>query len=153
MFDSRSDYNIVIGEAQPKTAISACRAIWVVLQSSTMNEQAIAVRREQYRRALSNTVEQIVEALARNPEVERAFLFGSYAQGRCDLRTDLDVLIVMTSSLDFVTRTAEMYRYLSSPVDLDLIVYTPDELERCKDRGFIRQALETGQVIYEKQTI
>ena len=117
-----------------------------------MNEQAIAVRREQYRRALSDTVERIVEALARKPEVERAFLFGSYAQGRCDLRTDLDVLIVMTSPLDFVTRTAEMYRYLSSPVDLDVIVYTPDELERHRDWGFIRQALETGQIIYEKQT-
>jgi hypothetical protein len=33
----------------------------------------------------------------------------------------------MDSPLDFVTRTAEMYRYLSAPVDMDLLVYTPEE--------------------------
>ncbi|UCC86998.1 MAG: nucleotidyltransferase domain-containing protein [Anaerolineales bacterium] len=90
-------------------------------------------------------------ALARNPEVERAILFGSYPEGRRDLFTDLDILIVMDSGLDFVTRTAEMYRYLCVPVDVDLLVYTPEELERPGDRGFIRRALEQGVVIYEKR--
>jgi predicted nucleotidyltransferase len=84
--------------------------------------------------------------------VERAVLFGSYQEGRRDLFTDLDILIVMKSPLDFVARTAAMYRYLASPVDLDLLVYTPEELERNRERAFIRQILEKGQVIYEKQT-
>jgi predicted nucleotidyltransferase len=117
-----------------------------------MDEQTLAVRREQYRDALEEAVEQIVAALARRPEVERAILFGSYARGRRDLFTDLDVLIVMDSTLDFVSRTAEMYRDLSCPVDLDLIVYTPEELARNRNRGFIRRALEEGKVIYERRT-
>lgn len=117
-----------------------------------MSEQTIAARRQQYQRALQETLKQIVTALAHRPEVERAILFGSYAEGRADLLTDLDILIVMESPLDFVTRTAEMYRYLSGPVDMDLLVYTPEELERNRDRGFIRRALETGKVIYEKQS-
>ena len=33
-------------------------------------------------------------------------------------------MIVVESPLDYLARTAEMYRYLSSPVDLDLLVYT-----------------------------
>jgi predicted nucleotidyltransferase len=117
-----------------------------------MNEQTLAAKREQYRDALKNAAQRIVTALAQKPEVERAILFGSYARGRRDLFTDLDVLIVMDSPLDFVSRTAEMYRDLSCPVDLDLLVYTPEELARNRNRGFIRRALEEGKVIYERRT-
>jgi len=116
-----------------------------------MNEQTLTAKREQYRDALEDAVQQIVTALAHRPEVERAILFGSYARGRRDLFTDLDILIVMDSPLDFVSRTAEMYRDLHCPVDLDLLVYTPDELARNRGRGFIRRALEKGTVIYEKR--
>jgi predicted nucleotidyltransferase len=117
-----------------------------------MVESPIAAKRRQYQRALADALDEIVDALARRPEVERAILFGSYAEGRRDLFTDLDILIVVESPLDYVTRTVEMYRYLSSPVDLDLLVYTPQELERNRDRPLIRQALEKGRTIYEKPT-
>lgn len=117
-----------------------------------MSEQTLAVRRQEYQRALADALQEIVAALARRPEVKRAILFGSYAAGRSDLFTDLDLLIVIDSPLDFVTRTAEMYGYLSCPVDMDLLVYTPEELERNQHRGMIRQALERGQVVYEKPT-
>jgi predicted nucleotidyltransferase len=82
---------------------------------------------------------------------ERAILFGSYREGRRDLFTDLDILIVVASDRDFVSRTAEMYHYLSAPVDVDLLVYTPEELERNSNRPFIPRMLEEGDVIYEKQ--
>jgi predicted nucleotidyltransferase len=121
------------------------------MAAKMVNEQTLATKREQYRDALGNAVQRIATALAQKPEVERAILFGSYARGRRDLFTDLDVLIVMDSPLDFVSRTAEMYRDLSCPVDLDLLVYTPEELARNRDRGFIRRVLEEGKVIYEKR--
>ncbi len=117
-----------------------------------MAEPTLAAERSRYRLALAQALEHIVKALAQKAEVQQALLFGSYAQGRADLLTDLDILIVMESDQDFVTRTAEMYRYLAVPVDLDLLVYTPEELERNRERGFIRQALEKGTVIYEKRT-
>lgn len=117
-----------------------------------MTESTIAIKRRQYQRALAEGLEQIVAALARRPDVERAILFGSYAEGRCDLFTDLDILIVIRSPLDYLSRTAEMYRYLSSVVDIDLLVYTPEELERHRDRPVIRQALQKGRTIYEKPT-
>jgi predicted nucleotidyltransferase len=116
-----------------------------------MDKRQLSMQRDRYRRSLAGALQQITEALVRKPEVKQAFLFGSYAQGRCDLRTDLDILVVMDSPLDFVTRTAEMYRYLNSPVDLDVLVYTPAEWERRREQGFIRHALKTAQVIYEKQ--
>lgn len=112
---------------------------------------AIGTKRKRYQRALAAALRRIVAALARRPEVERAILFGSYAEGRADLFTDLDILVVVDTPLDFLARTAEMYRYPCGPVDMDLLVYTPEELERNRERGFIRQVLEKGKVIYEKR--
>ena len=85
------------------------------------------------------------------PEVERVILFGSYAAGRRDLFTDLDLLVVMSSEQDFVQRTADLYRLLAAGVDLDLLVYTPEEFDRQRERGLVRQALKTGRVLYEKK--
>jgi predicted nucleotidyltransferase len=116
-----------------------------------MDPQTLAAKRQQYRRGLEKTLQDIVCALAQRPEVRQAILFGSYTKGRRDLFTDLDILIVMDSPLDFVTRTADMYRYLSLPLDVDLLAYTPQELDRARHRGFIRRALEEGSVIYEKR--
>ena len=115
-----------------------------------MDAHDLAARRQQYERALHKAVQDIVAALSRRDDVKRAVLFGSYADGRRDLFTDLDILIVVESSQDFITRTAQMHQFLAPPVDMDLLVYTPDELRKIASRGFIRQALQEGTVIYEK---
>ena len=115
-----------------------------------MNEQELAILRRRHEQDLAEALQHIVARLAQTPDVQRVILFGSYAQGRCDLLTDLDILIVMESPLDFVTRTAQMYRLLSTSVDMDILAYTSEEFERNRHRGFIRQALKEGRVIYEK---
>jgi predicted nucleotidyltransferase len=117
-----------------------------------MSPKAVLKRqRSEYVAALERARDEIVAHLARIPEVERVILFGSYAAGRRDLFTDLDLLVVISSEQDFAHRTAELYRQVATGVDLDLLAYTPEEFERQQQRGFIRQALETGQVLYEKE--
>ncbi len=106
--------------------------------------------RRAYARALEHAVQRLSRRLAEIPEVRRALLFGSYVAGRRDLTTDLDALVEMDSQLDFVTRTARLYQRLDLGVDLDLLVYTPAELARMPERGFVCRALEEGQVIYER---
>ena len=34
---------------------------------------------------------------------------------------------------------------------MDVLVYTPEEFERMKDRGFIKRAIEEGKVLYEAE--
>ena len=111
----------------------------------------LELKRNQYRESLDRALKQVLAFLTVKPEVERIVLFGSYADGRRDLLTDLDLVVVMSSELDFISRTAELYRQLAVEVDLDMLVYTPEEFERQKQKGFIRRALETGQVLYEKK--
>ena len=51
----------------------------------------------------------------------------------------------------FIRRTADLYQILKSNVDLDLLVYTPEEFNKMKEGNFLRRALQNGQVIYEKE--
>ena len=117
-----------------------------------MNQQTVLTqRRAEYAEALERALNVLVTQLAGMPEVERVILFGSYAAGRRDLFTDLDLLVVMSSEQDFVHRTAELYRQVATGVDLDLLVYTPEEFRRLQGHGFVQEAVKTGKVLYEKK--
>ncbi len=113
-------------------------------------EISLAQRRIEYGAALDRAFSKIIAHLASLPEVERVILFGSYAAGRRDLFTDLDLLVVMASDQGFVQRTTELYQKLGTDIDMDLLAYTPEEFERQRDHGLVRQALKTGKVVYEK---
>ena len=84
---------------------------------------------------------------------KKVILFGSSAKENAGIFSDLDLLIIMESKLGFLKRTAEAYRRLRPEVGADILVYTPDELERMlkNNNAFIRQAFREGQVLYEAE--
>lgn len=108
-------------------------------------------KREAYRQALSIALDSLVAQLAALPAVHQVILFGSYPQGRRDLFTDIDLLVVMDSDQDFIARNAAIRRLVHADVDVDLLVYTPQEFERQRQRGFVRRAVDTGEVVYERK--
>jgi predicted nucleotidyltransferase len=112
----------------------------------------LSLQRERYVQALERNLENLVSQLRAMPEVHKVILFGSYAQGRRDLFTDLDLIVVIESQDDFVTRCAELAGRLDAGVALDLLVYTPAELEKIRERPFIRQAIKTGKVLYGRES-
>ena len=82
-------------------------------------EALLARRRAEYAKSLARALHECVARLSAMPEVEKVILFGSYASGRNDLFTDLDLLVVMSSEHGFVQRTAELYQQLVTDVDVD----------------------------------
>lgn len=110
---------------------------------------SLAARRAQHALDLEAAVESLVGQLRGMHEVRKVILFGSFAAGRRDLHTDLDLIVVMDSSLAFVARNAQVAGRLRCGVALDLLVYTPAEMERMRERPFMRHALATGKVLYE----
>lgn len=100
---------------------------------------------------LEESLSYLVQVLSSMPEVERVVLFGSYAQGRRDLLTDLDVLVVMQMDLPPLERSKLLYQTLAFPVDLDLLCYTPLEMAKMEESPFLRRVLKEGIVIYEKK--
>ena len=89
-------------------------------------ETELEQQRETYRAALERGLRVAVDRLSSIPEVRRIILFGSYREGRRDLFTDLDLLVIMDSEDDPVTRAAALYRHLGGAigVDLDPVSYT-----------------------------
>lgn len=110
----------------------------------------LASARKAHADMLAQGLQRVVAMLSATPEVERVLLFGSYARGREDLFTDLDILVIMRSDQPFLERTAKLYQRLAAGVDMDLLCYTPEELERNKDRPFFRHVLREAKVLYEK---
>jgi predicted nucleotidyltransferase len=115
-------------------------------------EDHLGSLRERHAADLEGAASGVVGQLRRIPEVHKVVLFGSYAAGRRDLFTDLDFLVVMDSDADFITRNAEMAGCIQCKVALDLLVYTPKEMEQMRKRPFISYALTTGKVMYEGDT-
>jgi predicted nucleotidyltransferase len=110
----------------------------------------LALKRAEHAALLRESLRRIVESLSVLEGVERVSLFGSYARGRADLLTDLDVLVVMRTDLGFVDRLRWLYERLAVPVDLDLLCYTPEEFDAMRDRSFLRRIRQDEVLLYEK---
>ena len=80
---------------------------------------------------------------------EKIILFGSLARNDCGMHSDLDLLVVIDSEEDFLTRVAGIYRLIKPRVATDILVYTPEELARQeKTNPFIRNVIEKGVLLY-----
>jgi uncharacterized protein len=95
----------------------------------------------------------LVQALQRY-QPQRIILFGSAARGEADADSDLDVLVIKETPEPFVQRLETMARLCPPGVHADILVYTPEELQRMVEDGnpFILHALEEGRVIYEARS-
>ncbi len=99
---------------------------------------------------LGEVVHRIVKAV--NPQ--KVVLFGSYARGGAGQESDIDLLVVMSSSEPRYKRALPIYRALRGvKVPLDIIVYTPEEIAEWSEvrQAFVTTALREGIVLYEKE--
>ncbi|HXH09569.1 MAG TPA: nucleotidyltransferase domain-containing protein [Alphaproteobacteria bacterium] len=99
---------------------------------------------------MEDALNTLLQALRRY-QPQRVILFGSAARGEADADSDLDVLVIKDTPEPFVQRLEAMARLCPAGVHADIVVYTPDELQRMVEDGnpFILRALEEGKVIYE----
>jgi len=81
----------------------------------------------------------------------RAIVFGSVARGEADDASDLDLVIVADTQRPFLERHRDFAGLWDVWPRLDLLVYTPAELEQMQSEGnpFIEQVFAEGRVVYE----
>jgi len=81
----------------------------------------------------------------------RAIVFGSVARGEADEWSDLDLLIVADTARPFLERWRDFAGLFDVWPRLDLLVYTPAELDglRAEGRAFIEHVLAEGVVVHE----
>jgi predicted nucleotidyltransferase len=109
-----------------------------------------------YRTILENIVTSLQSS---NPY--KIILFGSYADGRHNEHSDLDLMVILDN--DHVSQTYQerlnkklyirnLVLDMNRKIALDILVYSREELNIIKKHGnpFINEIERTGRVIYEK---
>ena len=97
------------------------------------------------------TLQEIVRRIVEAAQPEKIILFGSAARGEMGPDSDVDLLVVK-SGVHRRELAARLYRELADlPVPKDIIVATPEDLERHRDTvGLVyRAALREGRVVYD----
>lgn len=100
--------------------------------------------------ALERIKRQVAEVAQSNGAL-KALVFGSYARGTATKRSDLDVVIIEETSQPFLKRIDRYFDPLFERLGLavEVLVYTPEELDNIKHRPFIQTILREGIVVYE----
>lgn len=116
---------------------------------------AAALTRIFDRRAiLERELKRIMEVLIAEYRPERVILFGSLADASPDTvheSSDIDLAIVKPTRLRFVDRVREVVDLLQPRVGLNVLVYTPEELDHVSAAGhfFVRdEILKKGRVLF-----
>ncbi len=109
-------------------------------------------RAEARRELLERELDRWLPLLVMHEKPEKVILFGSYCDGRISEWSDLDMVIVKETRDPFLDRTRQVLALLEPRVGVDVLVYTPEELEQLsRERPFVREEIVSkGKVIYER---
>jgi len=95
-----------------------------------------------------------MEILIREHEPEKLILFGSAAQGEIHEWSDLDLVVIKRTDQPLLERIEEVLRLARPKVGLDVLVYTPEEMEGliAERRVFVLdEIIYKGAVAYEQR--
>ena len=103
-----------------------------------------------------DTLKKKLYPLFKEYKIEKAILFGSHARDEASRHSDLDLILVQKTNLRFLDRYDGLLASFSRALpewDVDILIYTPEELAEISDRRFIQQALEEGKILYESKQV
>lgn len=115
---------------------------------------AKGLHRNHPRRIPLRQIRAVARQIADKFHPEKIILFGSYAYGRPKPESDVDLLVVMETSLREPQQRLEISRAISPrPFPMDIIVRTPKQLEERIALGdfFIAEITARGKALYERR--
>lgn len=103
---------------------------------------------------LPEEIERIVKLLVSDYQPQKIILFGSYAYGKPDASSDIDLFIIKRTPKRWLERWKEVRAILSDSqrtTALETLVFTPNEVEEKLRIGdaFFLEIMERGRVLYE----
>lgn len=98
-------------------------------------------------------IKEVTDRIVEVFHPERVILFGSHASGSAGPDSDLDLLVVMNTSLPFyqrIPRVSEIFGSRQWP--MDLLVFTPQEFAEQKNVNgtIIELAVREGKELYAR---
>lgn len=98
-------------------------------------------------------IKDMVDKVVQEYQPEKVILFGSYAYGRPDPDSDIDLLIIKQTQERPIDRRVAVIRIIYDPslrVPVEPIVLTPGEIRLRQEIGdpFLEEVLTKGEVLY-----
>jgi len=105
----------------------------------------------QRKRIPQKAIDDVVRQIAEKFQPRKIILFGSYARGDFRPESDVDLLVVMDTSLKEVRQAIEICQNIEYEFGMDLLVKTPTVLAERIALGdsFLREIVHDGKVMYE----
>ena len=100
-----------------------------------------------------SVLKQMVDKIRINFDPEKIILFGSHARGLADSDSDIDLMIVLETSMPPHKRAVPIRRILTGPgIPKDIIVKTPEEFKRFRNiaGSIVCSAARQGRILYER---
>jgi predicted nucleotidyltransferase len=99
-----------------------------------------------------SAIKRFARQIAERFHPEKIVLFGSYAYGTPHEESDVDLLVIMPTR-NPIAQSIRIDLAFDRPFSLDLIVRTPQQIERGLKEDdcdwFLREVMEKGKVLYE----
>ncbi len=103
-----------------------------------------------------NQINQIKQILIKTEEPKTIYLFGSYAYGKPDEMSDIDILVIKDYTLPRRKRGLQARKELAKlQLPIDIVFYTPEEVDKYNDASlaFITTITQKGRKLYEQPTV
>ena len=104
---------------------------------------------------ISKIISEVVDRIRTEYQPEKIILYGSYAYGKPNRDSDIDLFIIKTTDKRRVDRIVEVMKLIHDPtrgISIEPIVYTPEEVENRLYLGddFVEDVVTKGEVLYAK---
>ena len=95
------------------------------------------------------TIKKLLAPIFQKNEVIKAMVFGSMARASKTRKSDLDLMIIKETEKRFFDRYDEFDEIFELIKDkaIDILIYTPEELENISHRPFIKMIINEGKTI------
>lgn len=96
-------------------------------------------------------IKQVVEKIVERFHPDKVILFGSYAYGQPTYDSDVDLLVLMETSLRNVEQAVEIRKAVDFPFPADVLIRTPEQIANRLALGdvFLREVITKGIVLHE----
>jgi len=103
---------------------------------------------------IEQEIQKITQRIIEKYKPEKIILFGSYAWGKPEKSSDVDLFIVKNSKKERRFRTTDVERIIRGRnLPVDILVYTPAEVKKRIFLGdfFVKRIFSEGKSLYEKK--
>lgn len=111
--------------------------------------------RKNYKISLS-LIRDVIQQIIEDVHPLKVILFGSYAYGKPNVNSDVDLLIIMNSNKKPVDRSIQIAKSLHFyPFPMDILVRTPNEIRKRIQMGdfFYEDIMKKGRILYDSKTL